>query len=68
MNSKNELGKKYGDYIVTAYTTRRIRSNRCVIWECTCIHCGNIHYLSGNSLRFDKYGECPICKYQKGRR
>lgn len=57
----NELGHKYGPYIVTAYTSNRENSNKTVIWKVEC-KCGHIRYYNGNNLRFGKYRHtCPIC-------
>lgn len=64
---KDELGKNYGSYIVTAYTEYREPSNRCVIWECKCVTCGTTRYLNGNKLRFHQFGPCPVCNPKKRR-
>lgn len=59
---KNELGKRYGDWLVISYTDARERSNKCVIWECECVHCGAKHYFNGNNLRFDRYRKSCHCQ------
>ena len=66
---KDELGHRYGDFVVIGYTSYRVPSNGCVIWECKCVHCGRIFYKNGNHLRFDRARTCPACgTYAKRRR
>lgn len=61
-NIKNELGNKYKSFIVTGYTSERVKSNGCVIWEIECCDCGYTRYVNGNNLRFNKFSDCPNCK------
>ena len=58
---KNELGHKYGPFVVIAYATKREPSNGCVKWECMCTNCNAISFRNGNNLRFSKHLNCPYC-------
>lgn len=63
---KNELNNRYGDYEVIEYTSERVPSNGCVVWKCRCVHCGTIHYINGNHLRFGRIKWCK-CHGRKRR-
>lgn len=64
---KDELNKRYGDFIVTEYTNRREPSNGCVVWKCECVYCGAISHRNGNNLRFSKNATCMNCYSKKSR-
>ena len=64
-NIKNELGHRYGDYLVIAITDEREPSNKCVKWRVECIHCGHQRILNGNHLRMGTTRVCPNCRRKR---
>ena len=66
-NYKNEIGKRYLDFIVINETNLREPTNGCIKWELMCIHCHNTIIVNGNNLRFYPNRHCKICNSKRKR-
>lgn len=60
---KNEIGNRYGDYMIIAEHREREPSNGCIKWIGECLTCGSKRIFNGNNLRFGVItGVCSKCK------
>ena len=62
---KNLVGQKFNKLLVLEETQERA-SDGCIVWKCQC-ECGNITYVSSNSLKSDAVISCG-CVRSKGER
>lgn len=65
MRVKDEIGNKYGPYIVIKRVFPNYLPSETARWECQCVHCGAKKIYTGNALRFDNYmHRCEECGRQ----
>lgn len=61
---KNEIGNKYGPWVVVDRFEPNYRRQdySMVRWKCKCVHCSAQKIYIGNTLRFNHYGHtCKRC-------
>lgn len=69
MNKKNEIGNRYGDFLIFAEYPDREPSNGCVKWVGECVECGARRVSNGNLLRTGHtVGVCRKCRAKAKRR
>lgn len=62
---KNEIGNRYGPWVVIRRIEPNYPINCTVKWLCKCMHCGAEKIYIGNRLRFNGYAH--TCKWCGGR-